>query len=276
MSAAADVLIEQLGIVSVPITKARDRGPLETCAPNIIAKVIADHGTEHATVVLRTICESSPSNALQLMRPVILAVSDVLAAHLRWADSGLALLEAFDAIDLGSLWQIAKRAKVQPREAIATLICVELEKLLGPSVLPKPKKVKQPKPEPKRISTNDTNIRLGIDLLELRAEVSDYVRFSRAMRQRFDVDQKLASHAMSVARLYSKRPEIFTKLSWNALVCLAATGLTDAVRANLEQRVIAGERIGAPEIRRARGAPQRSSRPKRATRPFACTPGVAA
>jgi hypothetical protein len=34
---------------------------------------------------------------------------------------------------------------------------------------------------------------------------------------------------------------------------LAAPTVTDAVRAGLEARIVAGEKIGAPEIRRARG-----------------------
>jgi hypothetical protein len=79
-----------------------------------------------------------------------MAVSDVLTVHLRWADSGLVLLEAFNVIGLGALRRTARRAKVSPREAVATLLCLELEKLLGPAILPPPPKVKQPKPEPKR------------------------------------------------------------------------------------------------------------------------------
>ena len=64
-----------------------------------------------------------------------------------------------------------------------------------------------------------------------------------------------------MARLYGGRPAIFTRLRWVALVALSSPTLSDAVRAGLEARIIAGEKIGAPEIRRARGGPLRSGRP---------------
>lgn len=50
------------------------------------------------------------------------------------------------------------------------------------------------------------------------------------------------------------KPEIFKRLSWDALLHLV---LSAAARDALERRIIAGERIGAPEVRAARGAPGR-------------------
>jgi hypothetical protein len=66
---------------------------------------------------------------------------------------------------------------------------------------------------------------------------------------------------MKVARRYGERPEISNKLSWNALAALSSPTRSDDVRAALEARILAGEKIGAPEIRRARGGPLRSGRP---------------
>ena len=65
---------------------------------------------------------------------------------------------------------------------------------------------------------------------------------------------KLAVDALKVARLYGARPEIYTRLSWNALVTLASPALSAAAREALERRILAGEHIGAPEIRAAYGA----------------------
>jgi hypothetical protein len=103
------------------------------CAGNVIAGLVRDWGESHTTMVLRAITESSERNGSMLTRPVIMAVSDVLLAHDRWASAGLRLLEdGFDEIDLGKLWERAKATKLPARHAIATLLCVELERLLGP------------------------------------------------------------------------------------------------------------------------------------------------
>jgi hypothetical protein len=90
------------------------------------------------------------------------------------------------------------------------LIFSELEKLLGP---PKAPKIPKQKPEPRRIRVNhDTNIKLGRDLLELRSEVSHNTSFGHAVRRQFDIEPKLASQCMNVARLYSDQPLITGKL----------------------------------------------------------------
>jgi hypothetical protein len=109
--------------------------------------LIKDYGDAHARSVLIAIAETG-NNSTQLVRPVILAASDVLRTHARWADSGSALLAALDRIDLGKLRAIVKASKVlHTREAIAVLLCAELERYLGPPVLPKPARVKrEPKP----------------------------------------------------------------------------------------------------------------------------------
>jgi hypothetical protein len=95
----------------------------------------------HTTLTLRTIAESSEGNQSALVADVIAAVSDVILSHQRWADLGLEWMAAFDSIDLAGIRKIVKTANVQPvRVGIATLICLELVKTLGPSKLPKPPK----------------------------------------------------------------------------------------------------------------------------------------
>jgi hypothetical protein len=70
-----------------------------------------------------------------------------------------------------------------------------------------------------------------------------------------------APAADGMSRFFGAKPEVYTKLSWNALVHLASPTLPAAARDALESRIIAGERIGAPEIREARGA-LKSGRPR--------------
>jgi hypothetical protein len=265
MSAALD-LFEQLGIIRVPITKARTRGPLETCCGPFVDRLIKKHGVGHAAFVLKSIAETN-GNEHELIADVIAAISDIVVLHPRWADLGGAWLDAFDKIKLADIRKTAQASRLQPlRLAISTILCLRLEEILGPSALPKPPKITKPKPEPKppgtlmRIPMIETNIKLGMDLLELRTNIPHNASFGHAIRRQFDVDAKTAAEAMKVARLYGGRPAIFTRLSWVALVALSSPTLSDAVRAGLEARIIAGEKIGAPEIRRARG-PQRSGRP---------------
>lgn len=250
-------LFDDLGIRFVPINQTHRRGPMETHAVNIVDGIIRKHGLPHATFTLRTITESE-GNQCALIADVIEAVSGVIFHHSRWANLGLEWLSAFDNIRLLELRRIVKAAKVELlRVGIATLICVELEKLLGPSVLPKPVKVKaEPKPPAFliRVPGVEKNIALGVELLALRSAIKSNATFGRAVRRQFDVDGQHACEVMKVARVYGARPEIFTRLSWNALLHLASPNLPAAAREALEYRIIAGERIGAPEIRRAHGA----------------------
>ena len=212
------------------------------------------------TIVLRTIAESA-GNEGELIADVIGAVSDLVRAHPRWVNTGLRFIESFDQISLAQVRKTAKSTGVQPlRDAIMTLLCVEIEKILGPSkLLPKAPKPVRTKREPKpprsltRIPEIEKNIALGVELLALRAATPSNTRFGRELRARFDVDQKHASQAMRVARLYATRPDIYRAVSWRTLVDLASPKMSQAVRHAFETKVLAGQSVSAPEIRRARG-----------------------
>ncbi|WP_425907614.1 hypothetical protein [Nitrobacter sp. TKz-YC02] len=263
---AAMKLFEALDVRCIPLKQARRRGPMETHAVNIVDRMIRQHGLPHATLTLRTITESE-GNQGALIADVIEAVSDVIRHHPRWANLGLEWLAAFDSIRLIDLRRKVKAAKVRPLKAgIATLICVELEKILGPSVLPKPPKPVRAKTEQKppasltRVPCVEKNIALGLQLLALRSANKSNGAFGRAVRRQFDIDGQQACEVMKVARVYGGRPEIYSRISWNALLHLASPALSASAREALERRIIAGERIGAPEIRAARGA-LKSGRP---------------
>ena len=159
---------EQLEIEYIPSTAVRRRGPRSTHCAHVVARLIRSRGVEHVTIALRTIVESE-GNEGELVSDTIGAVSDVIRAHPRWVGLGLQWLETFDAIDLAAIRRTAKVANVQPlRVGIATLIAVELEKILGPSKLPKQPRQVKPKREPKparaltRIPEVERNIALGM------------------------------------------------------------------------------------------------------------------
>jgi hypothetical protein len=120
---------------------------------NIIANLIDQRGLENMVLTLRIMTESNPANRSQLNRAVIFAVNDI--CRLRpFTDLGLALLEAFDEIDLGTLHAAAKAERLSATCGVQTLLaCIiigRLERILEPlfpKPVPKPVKVKrEPKP----------------------------------------------------------------------------------------------------------------------------------
>ncbi|HEU4805271.1 MAG TPA: hypothetical protein VFS91_05610, partial [Nitrobacter sp.] len=251
MSDAALKLFDDLGVRFIPLSQRPRPGRLETHAVNVVDRLIRKHGLPHTTLTLRTIAESE-NNQDALIEDVIEAISDIIRHHPRWSNLGLEWLAAFDKIALIELRRKVKAASVRPLKAgIATLICVELEEILGPSVLPKPVKAKakaKPGASLIRVPGVEQNIRLGLELLALRSAIKSQQEYGRQVRRQFDIETKLAVAALKVARLYGARPEIYTRLSWNALVTLASPTVPAAARDALERRIIAGERIRAPEI----------------------------
>jgi hypothetical protein len=247
--------------LEIKIISTADRpGPMRTSAVNTIRRMLAERGQEHIVVVLRAITEGNPANRAMLREDVIRAISDVVRAHPRWPERGGIWLEAWDSVDLVQIRHSAKASGIRPlRFAIGALVCLRLTEILGPSVLPKPKPVKA-KLEPKvprshsRIPEIERNIALGRELLELKAKTKSNREFGRERRRLFDIDGQHACEVMKVARVYGGRPEIYSRLSWNALLHLASRALSAPAREVLEHRIVAGEHIGGPEIRAARGA----------------------
>jgi hypothetical protein len=172
---------------------------------------------------------------------------------------------------LAQVRKTAKATGVQPlRDAIMTLVCVELEKILGPSKLPRPPKSPRIKIQPKppraetRVAGVEANVELGRKLVALRSQTKSNRAYAGQVRAQFDIDTMHAVECARVARAYGDRPEIFTRLSWHALTLLSSPTMPASVRQDLEARILAGESIGAPHIVRARGT---AGRPKRADRP---------
>lgn len=245
--------------LEIKVINTADRpGPMRTSAANTIRRMLADHGQEHTVVVLRAITEGNPANRTMLREDVIRAISDIVRAHPGWPERGGIWLEAWDSVDLVQIRHSAKASGIRPlRFAIEAMVCLRLTEILGPSVLPKPPKIKrEPKPPASltRVPGVERNVALGLELLKLRSAIKSNREYGRQVRRQFDIETKLAVNALKVARIYGVRPEIYTRLSWDALVTLSSPSLPAAVREALERRIIAGERIGAPEIRVASGA----------------------
>jgi hypothetical protein len=132
-------------------------------------------------------------------------------------------------------------------------------------VLPKPPRIK-PEPKPPysltRVAGVEANVELELKLVELRSRINGILAFGRAVRAQFDIDAMHAVECARVAKAYGERPDIYRRLSWNALVLLSSPTLPLSVPQDLEARILAGESVGGPDIVRARGA-HKMGRPKR-------------
>lgn len=142
--------------------------------------------------------------------------------------------------------------------AVMVLLCAELERILGPSQLPKPPKPAKVKtlPKPRRSVTRvpevERNIALGNELLKLRSKAKWNNEFGRLRGKMFDVDAQTAAELMKVAKLFGKKPDVYRRLSWQALVELSAVSLPWNVRRRLEIAITTGKKVTAVQIRRAR------------------------
>ena len=117
MSATLAEICAEFGVEIVDVSESA-RKPGQTCARKILQKVLADEGEAHLRSVLITIMETE-NNKRMLVRPVILAVSDVLRTYPNWF--GDTWLRLFDGIELAGLYELAKRDRegVAPRYSIA-------------------------------------------------------------------------------------------------------------------------------------------------------------
>jgi hypothetical protein len=103
----------------------------------------------------------------------------------------------------------------------------------------KPPRIKREPKQPRaltRVPGVERYIAVGLELLALRSTIKGNCAFGRQVRRRFDIDGQHACETMKVARAYGTRPEIFTLLSWNALVMLASPTIPPAVRQDVRIR----------------------------------------
>jgi hypothetical protein len=249
---AARSLCRQIGVKIVP-TKAK-RGPMQTHAGATIERLIRSHGAGHTIIVLRSIVESA-GNESELRAETITAVSNIIRAHARWPALGLAFIEAFDGVDLRLIRNIAKESGVRPlRDAIATMLFLQLGEMLGPPVALRPArpaaKVRTRYSEA-QVAQVQHRVAVGVELLAMKA-TAGYRQFGRTAHDRFGLEPLAATPHMQVARLYGDRPDITSRLTWDTLKKLSAPSLPASIRQDLEAALMTGKRVVAGDIVRAR------------------------
>jgi hypothetical protein len=114
-------LLAELEIKAVPLYAYR--GPGATMAIGCLRRILKQHGYSHTKLVLMSVRETG-ENARELTSPTLWAISDLIAAHPKWAERASDWLAAFDKVDLKQLRVFARQNKsaVKPRAAIATLL----------------------------------------------------------------------------------------------------------------------------------------------------------
>jgi len=115
---------------------------------------------------------------------------------------------------------------------------------------------REPKPiaSVTRIAIIERRIALGLQLLELKAQTRGSSKlFSRERRKQIpDVDPSLAIEATRAARVYGQRPDIYRRVSWQALVELSSPSLTPRARLRFETAIIGGEDVNGRQVKLAR------------------------
>lgn len=101
-------ICNSLEIRVIPTTKRRSPG--ETCAEQTMERILAEHGAGHLVFVLRTIVETD-NNKMELVAPVIYAISDIVADYREWADQVTPWFESFDKMGIPALRSALKRRK---------------------------------------------------------------------------------------------------------------------------------------------------------------------
>ena len=220
------------------------------------SKMFGTDGRGHITLLLRTILESA-NGPEALVEPIVSAVSSCMRPE--WTGLGLKWIESFDRVPLVSLMETLRDLFGEKNigQHLPTVIRNKLYAILVEPAEAKPTaKVKLPPKPPlsvSRIPAIEKNIALGVGLLALRAATPGNSQFGRLARARFGVDQIQTSRAMRVARLYADRPEIYRAASWVTLVELSSPKMSSSVRQAIEAKIVTGESVTAPQIRKARG-----------------------
>ena len=100
-----------------------------------------------------------------------------------------------------------------------------------------------------------------MQLLALRSTVKSNRDFGELRKRNFpDLDNGEASELMKVEKQFGAKPEVYRRVGWRVLACLASLGADQ--RRRFETIIIAGKRIFAKDVERARGR-LANGRPKR-------------
>jgi hypothetical protein len=189
-----------------------------------------------------------------LIEPIVSSVS--LCMKPQWTALGHRWVEAFDRIPLVSLMETLRDlfGDKDVGQHLPTVIRNKLYAILEPAEAKPAAKVKLPPKPPRavtRVDAVEKKIALGLQWLDLRSKTEGNIDFGR-LRRKLDVEPVSAQEALRVARVYGRRPEIFRRLTWQALVELSSPSLPADARTEIEAKIMAGDRFTHTQIRARR------------------------
>lgn len=210
--------------------------------------ILKRHGAEHVRMLLLTILESE-GNENALTEIAVSAVSSVMVFEPEWPNRGEEWLKAFDKISLQGIFDGMRALKCfTVREAphfYYLSLRNQLREILEPS------KAKTAKPAPTRKTGAERAIEEGLFLLQHKGPTKTSP-ITTLGREKFGLDANDCSKVMNAARLYGDRIWLVKSLSRNALYELCAPSTPADVREAFERKLRLGERVGAPDILKAR------------------------
>jgi hypothetical protein len=239
-----DALDRLLSALDITIIQNNESArPNTTKARGKLQRILDQHGEQHLILVLRTILESE-SNSKALIDPVICAVSTVMLKYPAWPETGLRWIEAFDDINLLHLHNIVRPLKPDEpaRSALAGIIVEKLWPIFTVLKVKPPKKVKVSTDAAKRA------LEKGLALLAQKGPHANS-QIPRELCEQLGIEPQKANYYMMAARRYGDRQQLVARLPRNALFALSMPSLPTEVRKVVEQRLAAGEKVMAKEIR---------------------------
>ncbi|PYF03855.1 hypothetical protein BJ122_105112 [Rhodopseudomonas faecalis] len=262
--AAPDELAALLTSLDIKIIGPNDyRHQNCTTAVETLRSLLAKHGAEHLTIVLRAIVESA-GNARALIDPVIRAMSAVVLAHPEYVAKGLEFVEAFDDFPLLDCYRgtaaLRKTAPAPAWAALAGMIVLVLRDGFDrdrkrhrtraeiAADREEREEAERARVAAAKVSRNRRKIETGLQLIELKRKAGRG-QFLRLAQQRFGLAYPGEVAALvRVAALYGEREPIWSRVSWQVLGVLAAPAMPSDLRTEYEARIEAGEHITAKEV----------------------------
>jgi hypothetical protein len=112
------------------------QSPGQTMAVGVIARCLKHYGRATLITALQCITQTANNKPGALTARMIRALCEVLDSNHHWRDSGLALLDAFDAIDLAAIQSTSAMLTATTRlsqvESITERVRAELTRLMSP------------------------------------------------------------------------------------------------------------------------------------------------
>ncbi|MDB5617464.1 hypothetical protein [Tardiphaga sp.] len=202
------------------------------------------HGEAHIRLLIITITESE-GNGDALIEPIVSAVSDIMKRRPEWPERGSEWLEAFDVVPLVPLLEVFRGLDAFADRELEHHYMISVGRRIGRTLAEKD--APPAPPVTNRVSKARRAIEQGLELLKHKGPHSTSP-ITRLAADRFGLSASECGQVINAAQLYGDKVWLVEKMSRAALFALSSSSLPESVRAAVERRLRAGEKMKAPEI----------------------------